>query len=131
MPFNLGGPELIFILVLLAMPSAVIVISSAVRKTSPRAGFAALGWTIFIYLVSVYAAVLAGGSNSNTLFWLIGTALTAVIASRGGYRWGLSWIWFILPGIGWWFILWARNNQLDRRRLTEAADGVPAPAPQP
>lgn len=131
MPFNLGGPELIFVLVLLAMPSAVIMISSALRKTSPKAGFAALGWTVLIYIVSSYVGILAGGSNANALFWLLGTVLTAVIASRGGYRWGLSWIWFILPGIGWWFILWARNNQLDRRRKVEVADGVPATAIQP
>ena len=115
------GELLVFLVILLGIPGLVIIVSSAARKTSPKAGFVALGWTILIYIVGSLVAVFTGesGSSANGLFWLLGTVLTAIIASRGGYRWGLSWLWFLLPGIGWWFILWARNNQLDRRKRDE------------
>lgn len=115
----------VMLLVVLAAAVLVLVISSAARRTSPtspRAGFDALGWTMLIYAVSSLPAVLRwSSSSSNGIFWLTGTVLAAVVASRHGYRWGVTWLWFIVPGIGWWFILWARNNQLDARRRSAPA----------
>jgi hypothetical protein len=117
----LGVELLAFFVILLVIPSAVILISSTLRKTSPKAGFVALGWAVLIYWVSALVGAYVGGSSANGVFWLLGTVLTAIVAARDGYRWGMSWLWFILPGIGWWLLLWARNNQLDRRRAELAA----------
>jgi hypothetical protein len=113
----------VLLLVVLAIAVLVLIILSAVRTTSPKAGFVALCWTILIYAISSLPGVLVLSSTSSNdgIFWLIGTVLTAFVASRGGYHWGLSWLWFIVPGIGWWFILWARNNQLHARRGTATA----------
>lgn len=111
--YYVEGGVLLF--VVLAIAALVLTLPSGLTRTSPRAGFLALAWTILIYAISSLPAVLLGSSSSsNGIFWLTGTVLTAVLASRCGYRWGLSWLWLIVPGIGWWFIFWVRNIQLAR-----------------
>jgi hypothetical protein len=123
--YYVEGGVLLF--VVLATAVVVLVILSAVRGTAARAGLVALGWTMLIYAISSIPGMLvrSSASSNDGIFWLIGTILTAVVASRDGYRWGLTWLWFIVPGIGWWFILWARNSQLDARG--ERATAIASP----
>jgi hypothetical protein len=106
--------------------AGVILISSLVRRRSPKAGFVALGWTFLIVLLAAVVGALAGVRYANGVFVLTGAILTAVMTARDGYKWGPSWLWLFLGPLGWWILMWSRNNQLDRRRADELVTASPS-----
>lgn len=125
------APVLAALAVLIALGSVTILIAGTLRRTRLAAGFSALGWSGLVYVVSyVVVSFVAASSESfardsqaaRGLFVLVGGVLVAVLASRGGFRWGWSWLWLVfLPTLGWFIVLWRRNNQLDARYASVAA----------
>ncbi len=115
-----GASLLLIIAIPAAIFGALILVSSAFRHTSPRAGFVALGWTVLIWLVAGLASAVVAPSASNGVVYLVGTVLTVILAQRAKYVWGLSWLFFILGPFGWFIILWRANNQSDARKAMAA-----------
>jgi hypothetical protein len=121
---------LVPIAVYVGVPATIILISSRIRRRSPKAGFVALVWAAGITIVASFASGSLSGTatTANGVFVVAGALLTAIVTARNGYQWGLSWLWLFLGPPGWWILMWARNNQLDRRR-GEMAEIKPASAP--
>ena len=102
----------------------IVLIVSAILRTSPRGGLVAIAWSMPITVVAaVVAAVVASGNDlSNVLFWVLGAVLTFGVARRGGYRTdAIGWILLLLGPIGWFVALWRRNGALARGRATATA----------
>ena len=104
----------------------VTVLGSLVRGTRISAGLTALAWATVIGIVVSYLTVEVPPSSAVATRTLLGAIPAFFLARRDGYHGGAGWLWLLLPGLGWWILLWSRNNQIDRRRY-----GDPAAASQP
>ena len=116
----------IFVLVL----GAVVVVFSAARRTSPGSGLMAVAMIAPIWLTANLAVRLGSSLASDYLTYLfLGNALLAVIpivltlaiVAGSGYRWGASWLLFMLGVIGCFFVLWRSGSQREARGRQEAS----------
>jgi hypothetical protein len=126
----------LFLLALVgAIPIAVVIlIVSALRRISARAGFSALGRMLLISLATAIAGLVASAlldvddSGQQILEVVTGVVLTFLVVRRGGYKldwWGWIFIVFLGP-LGWFIALWRRSVQM---RVIEVAS--PALTTQP
>jgi hypothetical protein len=119
--------ERIFVLEIIAaitLPFVVVTfVVSALRRTPIENGFRAIGWLIVVLI----AASAAGSAVDPGIAWLAtyvaGGVVTYSLARRDEYkfdRW--SWALLVLWFIGYWLVLWRRENDLWRRRVGATAN---------
>jgi chromate transport protein ChrA len=106
----------------------LILLSSAFRHTPPRAGFLALAYSVVIWIVAAFVGGSAGGSSASGAYALTGIVLTTILLMNAKYKWGLSWLLFLLGPIGWFLLLWRSNNQKDARRRAAIEESATASA---
>ena len=109
---------------ILVVPFVIaIAIVSRITGTPMENGFRAIGWMIVVLI----AASAAGSAVDPGIAWLAtyvaGGVVTYSLARRDDYkfdRW--SWALLVLWFIGYWLVLWRRENDLWRRRVGATAN---------
>lgn len=95
-----------------------VVVVSLVRHTKISAGLTALAWAALIAGVVTVLTLGVPSSSATGARIVLGAIPVFLIARRDGYHAGAGWFWLLFPGIGWWLLLWSRNNQLDEARMS-------------
>ena len=120
------GAELLVLIpiAILVVPFVIaIAIVSRITGTPMENGFRAIGWL----LVVLIAASAVGSAVDPAIAWLAtyvaGAVATYALARRDGYEfdrwsWALLALWFV----GYWIVLWRRENDLWRRRASATAN---------
>ena len=120
------SPELGFILVfigIVTLPFIVVtLVVSAIRHTPIENAVRAIGWLIVVLIAAAAAGSAVEPSLAGFATYAAGAVVTYALATRDGYKFD-RWAWFLLVLwlVGYWIVLWRRENALWRRRAAAVA----------
>jgi hypothetical protein len=114
--------ELAFVLMFIGVVTlpfiVVTLVVSAIRRTPIENGVRAIGWLLVVLIAAGVAGSAVAPSFAGLATYIAGAVVTYALATRDGYkfdRW--SWALLVLWFIGYWIVLWRRENALWRRRV--------------
>ena len=108
---------------MVTLPFAIVtVVVSALTHQPIENGVRAIGWLLVVVIAAAAAGSAVDPSIAIVAVYLAGAVVTYALARRDGYEFDrMSWALLFLWVIGYWIVLWRRENEMWRRRIAAVA----------